>query len=111
VQPFNRMSRCRRRKSLDEPWQGDPVVGETFRDGEFTDAADYLADQRGDASLREPTGKHGLVRVDQAHVTPALRPAILDYRRVDPGSGSDHDGIEVVLDLDLIDRSHVREYT
>lgn len=55
VQPYNRTSRCHRRKTPDEPWAGNRVVGETFRDGEFTDVAAYLADLRADPTLRAET--------------------------------------------------------
>ena len=49
--------------------------------------------------------------VDQAHVTPALAPTIVDYWRVDPGEYSDHFGIALTLDLDLIDWSKTRDHT
>ena len=100
VQPYNRASRCRRRKSVDEPWQSDPIVGEVLRDADFVDVV-----------AAGPTGKAGLVRVDQAHVTPALTPAIADYWVVDPGSCSDHYGIAIKLDLEHVDQARVPEYT
>ncbi|MFE7125000.1 hypothetical protein [Streptomyces sp. NPDC057617] len=111
VQPYNRASRCHRRTSPDEPWRGDRVVGEVFRDAEFTDVAAHVADVREDSSLRAPTGKAGLIRTDQAHVTPALKPAIKDYWTVDTGTHSDHDGVVFTLDLNQIDASRVRAYT
>lgn len=111
VKPYNRTSRCHRRKSPDEPWIGNRVVGETFRDGEFTDVAAHLADKLEDPSLRECTGKGGLLRVDQVHVTDSLVPAIGDYWRVDPGEDSDYYGVGVTLDLDRTDHSMAHEWT
>jgi endonuclease/exonuclease/phosphatase family metal-dependent hydrolase len=111
VQPYNRTSRCLPRISADDPWLGNRIVGQVFRDGEFTDVAAYFADQLQDPSLRRPTGKAGLLRVDQAHVTPALVPALREYRRVDPGERSDHYGIAFALDLDAADTTRTRAYT
>ncbi|MEV7955201.1 hypothetical protein [Streptomyces sp. NPDC088141] len=111
VQPYNRTSRCLRRTSTSEPWKGNPIVGEVFRDGEFTDVAAHVADRRNAPELRRPTGKAGLLRVDQAHVTPALVPTIQDYWTVDPGEHSDHFGLAFTLDLNQTDTSLVRAYT
>lgn len=111
VKPYNRTSRCHRRKNLDEPWVGNRVVGETFRDGEFVDVAAHVADLREDPSLRAFTGKGGLLRVDQAHVTQALVPAVEDYWRVDPGDHSDHYGLAWTLDLNRIDLSQAHDWT
>lgn len=111
VQPYNRASRCHRRTSADEPWRGDRVVSEVFRDAEFTDVAAHVADLRGDSSLRAPTGKAGLIRTDQVHVTPALKPTIKNYWPVDTGTHSDHHGVAFTLDLNEADASCVRAYT
>ncbi|MEU6353592.1 endonuclease/exonuclease/phosphatase family protein [Streptomyces sp. NPDC047072] len=104
VQPYNRTSRCLPRDSEDEPWRGNRIVGKRFRDGQFTDVGGHFQD-------RQATGKAGLLRVDQAHVTPALLPALRSYERVDPGSASDHYGISWQLDLEAVDTTLVREYT
>ncbi|WP_331732640.1 hypothetical protein OG613_48330 (plasmid) [Streptomyces sp. NBC_00015] len=104
VQPYNRTSRCLPRDSTDEPWRGNRIVGKRFRDGEFTDVGGHFKD-------RQATGKAGLLRVDQAHVTPALRPALRSYKRVDPGSASDHYGISWELDLEAVDPTLIRAYT
>ncbi|MER6086771.1 hypothetical protein [Streptomyces bluensis] len=111
VQPYNRTSRCLRREHPTDPWQGNRVVGQTLRDGEFTDVGGYVADLRRNPDLLEPTGKHGLLRVDQIHVAPALVPTIKDYWRVDPGPHSDHYGVATRLDLQQTDLSLVRTYT
>lgn len=111
VQPYNRTSRCHRRASPDEPWRGNRIVGQVFRDGEFTDVAAHLADVRSDPALRAHTGKAGLLRVDQAHVTPALRPTIADYQRVDLGPLVDHYGFVVTLGLHLTSHAHLRAFT
>ncbi|MER6011523.1 endonuclease/exonuclease/phosphatase family protein [Streptomyces bluensis] len=111
VQPYNRTSRCLPREHPTDPWQGNRVVGQTLRDGEFTDVGGYVADLRGTPDLRKPTGKHGLLRVDQFHVTPALVPTIKDYWHVDPGPHSDHYGVATRLDLQQTDLSLVRAYT
>lgn len=110
VQPYNRTSRCVRRASADEPWRGNRVVGEVFRDAEFTDVAAHIADLRKDPTLRQPTGKAGLLRVDQVHVTPALVPAIEDYRVVE-SEDSDHRGLVATLDLGRVDHGQTRDYT
>jgi len=49
------------------------------------------------------------IRVDQTHVTPALVPAIQDYRLVDPHGNPDHWGTVCTLDLALTDltKAHV----
>src|SRR5258708_31545932 len=104
------MARCVRRSSPDEPWRADTIVGQTLRDGDLTDVAAYLADARDDIALRVPTGKAGLIRTDQIHVTPALVPAIRDYRLLESGF-SDHHGLVATLDLTQTDRSRVRQYT
>jgi endonuclease/exonuclease/phosphatase family metal-dependent hydrolase len=110
VQPYNRTSRCLRREGADDPWISNRIVARTFRDGEFTDIAAHLADQRQDPSLRRPTGKAGLLRVDQVHVTPALVPAVTDYRVVE-SDYSDHRGLVFTLDLARADGSKIRSYT
>ncbi|WP_149829076.1 endonuclease/exonuclease/phosphatase family protein [Streptomyces tailanensis] len=111
VQPYNRTSRCLRRQHPDDPWQGNRIVGQTLRDGDFTDVAAHLADLHRDPELLQSTGRHGLLRVDQAHVTQPLVPAIRDYCRVDPKEYADHFGVVFTLDLDLVDLSHIRDFT
>jgi hypothetical protein len=87
VQPYNRASRCLRRESPTAPWRGNRIVGETFRDGEFTDVGGYIADLRQDPSLRKPTGKAGLLRVDQTPVF-AVRRRAAGFVSVSAGSRS-----------------------
>jgi endonuclease/exonuclease/phosphatase family metal-dependent hydrolase len=111
VQPYNRTARCLPRASPDEPWRANTIVGQTFADAEMTDVAAHLANARSNRTLRAPTGKHGCVRVDQFHVTPALHPAIVDYWRIDPGDASDHFGIVTVIDTNYIDHSRIRNFT
>ena len=108
VPPYNRASRCVRRTG-DEPWRSNRVVGQSLRDADLTDVAAHLADLRQDPGLRAATGKAGLIRVDQVHVTLALRPAIRDYRMVE-SSFSDHHGLLATFDLDAIDRDAVIDY-
>jgi endonuclease/exonuclease/phosphatase family metal-dependent hydrolase len=110
VKPYNRTARCLRRRSLDEPWRGDRIVGWTLRDGDMTDVAAYLSERRGDSSLLAPTGHAGRVRVDQQHMTKALSPAIEDYRLV-PADFSDHDGVLCTYDLARVDRGAFFQYT
>ena len=109
LQPHNRLARCLPRTSPDAPWIGDRAVGRVFRDGEMTDVAAHLADLHQDPGYRTPTCGGG-IRLDQFHVTPALRPAIVDYRLVDTGDDSDHDGALVTLDLDLVDLTATLAY-
>lgn len=90
VHPYNRSSRTLRMP--DGTLKANTIVGDTLARGDLTDVALHLG--RG---LR-PTG-HGGLRVDQAHVTPHLLPAVTDLRVVDTGEASDHDA--VVVDLDL----------
>lgn len=110
VQSHNRAGRCHRRTHPGEPWRGNRLVGEVFRDGEMTDVAGHLADLQQDPFLRQPTAVAGHIRVDQFHVTPALVPALVDYRLVDTGDGSDHDGVVATVDPGQADLSAVREY-
>ena len=111
IQPYNRMARCQRRSSDDEPWRGNTIVGQTLRDGAFTDVAAYVAERRRDPSVRQPTSRFGGIRGDQAHVTAALAPTIEDYWQVDAGDASDHHLIAFTLDLARTDRSCLREHT
>lgn len=111
VQPYNRMARCLRRDHDDEPWRANTIVGATLRDGDFADVAAHVARQRHDPSLLRPTGRFGGIRCDQAHVTPALIPAITDYWQINTGAASDHNLFGFTLDLTCIDRSKLREHT
>ncbi|MGW2998707.1 endonuclease/exonuclease/phosphatase family protein [Streptomyces sp. NPDC001155] len=108
VPPYNRSSRCHRRKSPTDPWIGNRLVGEVFRDGDMTDVAAHLADSRPDPSLRALTGKGGQIRTDQFHVTPALVPAIVDYWRVN--TNADHYGTVATFDLDRAELSAASAY-
>src|SRR5262249_34328821 len=74
---------------------GNRRVGEVFALAKLTDVAPYLAAERADYALLEPTGK---IRADQFHVTPRLRSAIAGCW-YDRHGLSDHAG--VVLDLDM----------
>ncbi|MFF5090449.1 endonuclease/exonuclease/phosphatase family protein [Streptomyces niveus] len=111
VQAHNWASRCLRRRTAADPWRGHRLVGEVLRDGDLTDVCSHVAQRMGDFSLRQLTGKAGLIRTDQAHVTPALVPAIQNnYRRIDPGPHTDHWGIAFSLDLDSVDTSLAPDY-
>ncbi|WP_035795687.1 endonuclease/exonuclease/phosphatase family protein [Kitasatospora mediocidica] len=110
VQPYNRTARCKRRQHPDDPWEGNRIVGEVLRDGEFADVAAVVAERRHDQSPLKATGKAGLLRVDQAHTTRALSPAIEDCR-VAETDFSDHHGLVFTLDLSKADNSAVRTYT
>ncbi|SBW28014.1 hypothetical protein FDG2_5502 [Candidatus Protofrankia californiensis] len=79
-------------------------MGQVLRQGGLVDVAAHLADTRCDPALLQPTGA-GRVRVDQAHVTPLLLPAVADYRRVDPQGHSDRWGVVVTLDVEKVDPS------
>ncbi|MEV5843712.1 hypothetical protein AB0M32_17305 [Streptomyces sp. NPDC051985] len=109
LQPHHRVSRCLRREHPDDPWRGNPVVGQTFRDGDMTDVAVHLANLHQDPGFRAPT-IHGFMRLDQFHVTPALRPAIVGYELVDTDDDNDHSGILAALDLDRADLTAARTY-
>jgi endonuclease/exonuclease/phosphatase family metal-dependent hydrolase len=111
IQPYNRMGRCLPRSGPDDPHRSDTIVGQTLYTGDFTDVAAYVSDQRKDPSLRRPTGRHGGIRVDQIHVTPGLRPAIVDASRQDTGASSDHYGVGGTFDLSRIDLTKLRDYT
>jgi endonuclease/exonuclease/phosphatase family metal-dependent hydrolase len=110
VKPYNRVARCVRRTDEHEPWRGDRAVGLSLRDGEMTDVAAYVAALHGDNALLAATGHAGLIRVDQQHVTPALRPAIGEYRLVH-ADFSDHDGTLGVYDVARVDRGAFFQYT
>lgn len=107
VPPYNRATRT----VLDDgPLRGDRTVVRALARADLTDAADHLAEQRGDPALLAPTGVHGRIRVDQVHVTTPLRSAIRDYARLDHHGLSDHHPIRVDLDLALADPAG-RAYT
>ncbi|MFJ9448340.1 hypothetical protein ACIRRH_41995 [Kitasatospora sp. NPDC101235] len=110
VKPYNRASRCLRRENPGDPWVSNRAVGKTLRDADLTDVAAHLADTRPDPTLRRATGKHGGLRVDQIHTTPALAPAIVDYRTVEHDH-SDHLGVVAVFDLALVDDSLLDDFT
>ncbi len=105
IPPYNRSSRTL--PGPDGSPRANTIVGEVLRAGGMTDVAGYLAESRGEASLRRPTGA-GLVRVDQIHVTPALLPAVTDYWLVDPHDASDHWGMVVTLDLTRVDATALK---
>lgn len=111
IQPYNRMARCQRRSHDRAPWQANTIVGQTLRDGSFTDVAADVAARRADPSLLMPTARHGGIRCDQAHVTPALAPTIEDYWQVDTGDASDHHLIAFTLDLSRTDLTQLRDHT
>ncbi|MFE7524645.1 hypothetical protein ACFU7Y_02875 [Kitasatospora sp. NPDC057542] len=110
VKPYNRASRCERREHPGDPWVSNRIVGQTLRDADLTDVAAHLSDRRQDPALRRATGKHGGLRVDQIHTTPALTPAIADYRTVEHDY-SDHLGIVADLDLALVDAARLHDFT
>ncbi|MEU5435454.1 hypothetical protein AB0G73_19035 [Streptomyces sp. NPDC020719] len=110
VPPYNRTARCLRRQHHDEPWRGNRIVGEVFRDADLTDAAAIQAVLHRDPALLAPTEKAGRIRVDQAHLTPALLPALDSYRRIDPGEHSDHHGIAFTLQLNRVETALTRAY-
>ncbi|WBP92030.1 hypothetical protein [Kitasatospora cathayae] len=110
VKPYNRASRCQRREHPGDPWVSNRIVGQTLRDADLTDVAAHLADQHNDPALRRATGKHGGLRVDQFHATPALTPAIVDYRTVEHDY-ADHLGVVGVFDLALVDGSRLHDFT
>lgn len=110
VPPYDRVARCLPREHPDDPWHGNRIVGQTFLNGDMTDVAAHLAARRDNPELRRPTAEFGRIRVDQTHVTPALVPAIQDYRLVDPHGDSDHWGTVCVLDLARVDLAAASVY-
>lgn len=110
VPPHNRSSRCLPRAGVDEPWVGDQIVGRRLAMADLTDIAAQQAVVTGDMSLLRPTGKTGRLRVDQAHVTPALAAAVTGYQVLDTGASSDHDGIAVTIDIERIDVDRLLPY-
>ncbi|MFI0485724.1 hypothetical protein [Actinomadura sp. 9N215] len=95
VEPYNRSARCLPRRSPDEPWRGNRIVGEVLGVA-LTDVAAHLADTTGRLELRAPTATGGL-RVDQFHVTKNLVGALLGYER--RPAASDHDAIVMGVDM------------
>ncbi|MGI5292837.1 hypothetical protein ACQEVF_57335 [Nonomuraea polychroma] len=109
MRSYNRASRCLTRDKATDPWVANEVVGKKLRDGDLVDVARHFAIIRRDPSYLGLTGRHGLVRVDQAHVTRALVPALTSYVRCD--TASDHYGIMFGFDPDEIDKSELFDYT
>lgn len=104
----NRASRCLIRDHPDDPWVADETVGKKLRDGDLVDVARHLALTRRDPSYLAVTGRHGRVRVDQAHATAALINAVTGYARHD--TASDHYGISVTIDPGNIDTGRLADY-
>ncbi|WP_143020251.1 endonuclease/exonuclease/phosphatase family protein [Sinosporangium album] len=113
VRPYNRTSRCLLPDpdAPDAPPKGNDVVGRVLKAADMTDVGAYVADQRGDPKLRAHTGVNGKVRVDQIHVTGALRPAIEDYWLVDTEGYSDHHAVAARLDLSKLDETKLHTFT
>jgi hypothetical protein len=109
MKSYNRTSRCLPRGRSTDPWIPNEIVGKKLRDGDLTDVASFFAIARRDPSYLAITGRHGLVRVDQAHVTPALMPALTGYSRCD--TASDHFGITADFNPDKLDRTMLVDYT
>jgi hypothetical protein len=105
------MARCLPRTGPDDPWKANTIVGQTLYSGGFTDVAAHVAELRKDPALLRPTGKHGGIRNDQIHVTPALAPAIADAFRCDTTAFTDHHLVGADLDVAKADLSLLRDYT
>ncbi|MQS17891.1 endonuclease/exonuclease/phosphatase family protein [Streptomyces kaniharaensis] len=75
----------------------------------LNDAAWHLYQQTGNEALLHRTGADD--RIDQLWVSAPLAPAIVSYALLDtPADASDHHGLVVVLDTDLIDTSQPWAY-
>lgn len=79
----------------------DRSVAELLRRSRWTDAAHLIADRTGRTDVLAPTGRGGW-RVDQAWVTEGLTPAVMEHQHLEV-PGTDHRGLLLVLDTDLID--------
>ncbi|MFJ6384707.1 hypothetical protein ACIQI7_32455 [Kitasatospora sp. NPDC092039] len=110
VKPYNRSARCERRQNPGDPWVSNRIVGRTLRDADLTDVAAHLADDRQDPTLRRATGRHGGLRVDQVHTTPALTPAAIDYQVVEHDH-SDHLAVVATFDLARVDGTRLYDFT
>ncbi|CRK56904.1 hypothetical protein [Alloactinosynnema sp. L-07] len=110
MRPYNAASRT----ELVDPGAGiEPTpyrgVAWTLMRNGFTDVAAEMAKRTGDKSYLAHTAR--MDRVDQAWATKPVTSAVRDCtRHPDPDDASDHDGIEVTIDTDLIDTSNVREF-
>lgn len=109
ARPYNRSARTHAVAVSGERPRGDRIVAATARQGDLTDVAAHLAETHGDPSLRAPTGHHGGLRVDWFLTTPALRPAISEYRRIETRPHTDHDAICVEIDEARIDLTQAHE--
>lgn len=75
----------------------------------FRDAAWELYQRTGDETLLHSTGTDD--RIDQIWVSAPLVPALVSYRLLDAPSGaSDHHGVAITLDTDLINTDHPWTY-
>jgi exonuclease III len=103
MRPYNLASRT----LLDqEAADGRPVpdrrVARTLRRNGYVDAAWHLYQRTGDEQLLARTATDD--RIDQIWVSAPLAPALHGYRILDtPPGASDHHGLVVHLDTDLID--------
>ncbi|MBO3752116.1 hypothetical protein J5X84_39145 [Streptosporangiaceae bacterium NEAU-GS5] len=91
-------------------WRGNPIVSQALARCDMVDVAAHLADLRGDPALRAHTGVNGGVRIDQFHVTAALKLAIAGYWWVDMKDFTDHRGIVTEMDTSKSDLTKLREF-
>jgi exonuclease III len=103
MRPYNLASRTLLdRQQADGRPVPDRRVARTLWHNGYIDAAWHLYQQTGDAQLLRRTATDD--RIDQVWVSAPLAPAVRDYRVLDsPPGASDHDGLVVHLDTDLID--------
>lgn len=87
------------RTVLDEgPLRPNTKVARVLDRAELVDAAAHLAERTQNPSLRAHTGVHGLMRVDQAWLTPNLAQGLVRYERLDHAGLSDH--FPILIDID-----------
>ncbi|MFI0411836.1 hypothetical protein [Actinomadura sp. 3N508] len=114
VPPYNRSSRCHRRLGPQEPWLGNPLVGQTLHDGDLLDVAALIAmrlnNPAADKELFAPTGHHGGVRTDQIWVTDNMTDAVLGYQRIDTGQATDHDAVVATIDTAPLHKVQARAW-
>ncbi|CAJ61379.1 MULTISPECIES: endonuclease/exonuclease/phosphatase family protein [Frankia] len=107
MRPYNRAARTL--VGPDGTLQPDTRVAGMLERCGYQDAALEMFDRSGDETLLRPTGATD--RIDQIWVTTPLAPAVIGYTVLDtPEGASDHHGVMVELDTDLIDASDLWDY-
>jgi endonuclease/exonuclease/phosphatase family metal-dependent hydrolase len=109
MRPYNVGSRTRLADSRDGRLRPNRDVARTWEKNGYIDSALYLYEQTENEDLLQRTSHDD--RIDQCWVSAPLAPALMSYERVEkPLEASDHSGIVIRLDTELVNTSNIWEY-